>query len=166
MKLFFAKPEWTPKDVGYLPNQFKTDEKGNRLPHVTPMKKSFGVYMLINSLLSLVMFVSMFAMVEDPKRVLFRDLIDNKHLLVLVLVILFSVLTHGLVLDNKRGSKLIDTLRLACIAVALPFVYSGMVGPWFNPAVWIYCAVMVVWLWLGRENHVLQSGYVKTQAVG
>ncbi|MFT5723002.1 MAG: alkylglycerol monooxygenase [Bacteroidia bacterium] len=167
IKIFFTKPDWTPADVGYLPSQFKTDEKGNRLPHSRPMSKQFGFYLLINTLLTLVLFVSMFAIVEDPKRTLFRDLIDNKHLLVLVLTILFSVFVHGRLLDNKRASKILDTARLVILAVAIPFIYSGTnVTAWIGPVIWAYSAVMIVWLWMSDKTHLSQPlGKLKAQGV-
>ncbi len=159
IKLFFAKPVWTPDDVGYLPNQFEVDENGNRLLHVRPITKSFGLYMLLNNLLTLVFFVSLFGIVEDPKKTVFSDLIENKHLLVLVLTILFSVLAHGRLLDNMKGAKILDTVRLLVIAVGIPFAYSNTaVSAWIGPAIWAFTAVMILWLWINPKTHLATPG--------
>ena len=167
IKLFFAKPEWTPEDVGYLPPQFKTDEEGNRLTHSTPISKPFGLYLLINTLITLALFISLFVIIDDPKRSLFKDLIENKQLLVLVLTILFSVFVHGRLLDNKTGGKILDTFRLIILAVALPFIFSGTeITTWIKPVAWSFSAIMVVWLWLSNKTHLTQQlGKLKTQGV-
>lgn len=167
IKLFFAKPEWTPEDVGYLPPQFKTDEEGNRLTHSTPISKPFGLYLLINILITLALFISLFVIIDDPKRSLFKDLIENKQLLVLVLTILFSVFVHGRLLDNKTGGKILDTFRLIILAVALPFIFSGTeITTWIKPVAWSFSAIMVVWLWLSNKTHLTQQlGKLKTQGV-
>lgn len=167
IKLFFAKPEWTPSDVGYLPNQYKTDENGNRLPHVTPISTSFGLYMLINNIVTLSFFISLFAIVEDQKEILFDDLINNSRLMVLVLTIFFSVLAHGRMLDNKKGAKMLDTIRLLILAVAIPYVFNNTgVAAWIGPAIWTYTAGMLVWLWLNSKTHLSQTiGKLKTQGV-
>jgi alkylglycerol monooxygenase len=167
IKLFFSKPQWTPSDVGYLPDKFKTDEEGNRLPHARPISKQFGFYLLINTLFTLVLFVSLFAIVEDPKRTLFSDLVNNKRLLVLVLTILFSVFIHGRLLDNKPAGKVLDTIRLILLAIAIPFIYGATnAGAWIGPAIWVYVGVMVVWLWLNSKTHLSRPlGKLKTQGV-
>jgi len=167
IKLFFAKPEWTPEDVGYLPPQFKTDEERNRLTHSTPISKPFGLYLLINTLITLALFISLFVIIDDPKRSLFKDLIENKQLLVLVLTILFSVFVHGRLLDNKTGGKILDTFRLIILAVALPFIFSGTeITTWIKPGSWSFSAIMVVWLWLSNKTHLTQQlGKLKTQGV-
>lgn len=166
IKLFFAKPEWTPSDVGYLPNHFKTDEQGNRLPHETPVAKPFGAYLLLNNLVTLAMFVSLFALVENPKAVKFADIWENKQLLVLVVTILYSVLAHGRLLDGKKGAKVLDTIRLAMLAIGIPFVYGGLaVSNWIGPVTWTFCIAMLVWLWTNKETHLARSRYVKTQTV-
>ncbi len=165
IKLFFAKPEWTPRDVGYLPDQYKKDEQGNRLVHAVPMSRPFGIYMLVNNLLTLAFFISMFGLIDNPKEAQFSDLWYNKHLMVLVGTILLSVLVQGRFMDQKAGSKILDSIRLIVIAAGIPFVYSEMAGNWFEPAVWIYCGVMMVWLWFNKETHLPRSGYVKPQAV-
>lgn len=166
VKLFFAKPEWTPSDVGYLPNQFKTDEKGNRLPHETPVSKPFGTYLLLNNLVTLAMFVSLFALVENPKEVRFSDIWENKQLLLLVVTILYSVLAHGRLLDGKKGGKVLDTIRLGMLAVGIPFIYGGLADSnWIGPVTWTFCIAMLVWLWTNKETHLARSRYVKTQTV-
>jgi sterol desaturase/sphingolipid hydroxylase (fatty acid hydroxylase superfamily) len=168
VKLFFAKPQWTPTDVGYLPNQFKTDDKGNRLPKETPVTKGFGFYMLINNLVTLMFFVSMFMIVTEPKKVaLFRDIMENRHLMVLVITILFSVFAHGRLLDNKPGGKIIDTIRLLLVAVTIPYVYSNMpaAADWIAPVTWIYSAGMLAWLWLSKKTHTAPSWQLKAKAV-
>jgi len=167
VKLFFAKPVWTPSDVGYLPNKYETDEQGNRLPHKTPVTKSFGFYLLLNSLLTLAFFVSMFAIIDEPKRVVLRDLWENKQLLVLVITILLSVFAHGRLLDNRKGSKILDSLRLIVVAIAIPFVYSttGVAG-WIGPAIWVFTAGMMIWLWSNTKTHLPRfNSKLKTQGI-
>ena len=125
------------------------------------------MYLLINTLMTLALFISLFAIIDDPKRSLFKDLIENKQLLVLVLTILFSVFVHGRLLDNKTGGKILDTLRLILLAVALPFIFTGTeIIAWVQPAAWAFSAIMVVWLWLSNKTHLNQAlGKLKAQGV-
>ena len=167
VKLFFAKPEWTPSDVGYLPPQYKTDEQGNRLPHQRPISKPFGFYLLANNLVTLAFFVSMFAILDKPKETVISDLWENPHLLVLVITILVSVFVHGRVLDNKPGAKVMDTIRLVLWAVAIPFIYGNTgVSEWIQPATYGFVLIMLVWLWGLKKMHLpTRASQLKAQGV-
>ncbi|MCB9262848.1 MAG: sterol desaturase family protein [Flavobacteriales bacterium] len=151
VKIFFAKPQWTPADVGYLPNQYKTDKNGNRLQHQTPMSKEFGAYMLINNIFTLGLFVAMFALVPDYKDISTSLLFANRELMILVGVIFFSVWTHGRFLDNKAGSRILDSIRLILVAVFIPLVFESVAFEGFNLVVWAFSAAMLAWLWLGNK---------------
>ena len=167
VKIFFAKPEWTPSDVGYLPPQYKTDEQGNRLPHQRPISKPFGFYLLANNLVTLAFFVSMFAILDKPKETVISDLWENPHLLVLVITILVSVFVHGRVLDNKPGAKVMDTIRLVLWAVAIPFIYGNTgVSEWIQTATYGFVLIMLVWLWGLKKMHLpTRASQLKAQGV-
>ena len=108
----------------------------------------------------------MFVIVDDTKRTLFRDLYENKQLLVLVLTILFSVFVHGRLLDNKPAGKILDSIRLLVLALAVPFVYGTIAGAWIGPVSWGYAAIMILWHWLNPKTHLSGSlGNLKTQGV-
>jgi len=109
----------------------------------------------------------MFAIIDEPKRVVLRDLWENKKLLVLVITILLSVFAHGRLLDNRKGSKILDSLRLIVVAIAIPFVYSttGVAG-WIGPAIWVFTAGMMIWLWSNTKTHLPRlNSKLKTQGI-
>ena len=147
IKLFFSLPSWTPEDVGFTENHFKTDESGNRLPHERKIKPEFGIYMLINNLFTLGLFIWLIALggaVEDKSLINF---IKNPQLRGLSGVILFAVFAHGRMLDNRSLAPFFDGLRLLLIATGLSWLFNGTeYAYWLLPVVWVFNSIMFFWL--------------------
>lgn len=147
IKLFLSKPEWTPEDVGYLPNRYYTDDKGERLPHEREVTPEFGVYMLINNLFTLGLFIWLVALGGDAKLRTWDMMINDRHILGLTGIILFSIFAHGRMLDNFIGSRIIDGLRLIAIAIGITWLFNDVsYASWLIPSLWTYTAVMLAWL--------------------
>ncbi|MBI1305136.1 MAG: hypothetical protein GC181_00825 [Bacteroidetes bacterium] len=147
IKLFFSKPGWTPEDAGYLPNRYYTDEKGNRLPHERVIKPEFGVYMLINNLFTLGLFIWLVALGGSESSRTWEMFRDNPQILGLTGIILFSIFAHGRMLDSQVAANIIDGIRLILIAIGIHWFFGNTeYASWLIPSVWIYTAIMIGWL--------------------
>lgn len=160
--VFFKGPEFTPEDVEHLPNEYKTNEKGERITY----RQLFDVEKSIYSFLSVVTTFSFFFLltriivpkpegevaiadalnyVNEAYNFLFQD-----YVLILIGLILFSVFSHGYFMDQKKGSGVIESLRLVAITVIIPFVFSKMANVSPNLSFAIIGLTIVMGLWLIR----------------
>ncbi len=160
IRLFISRPSWTPEEVGFSPNHFQTDEKGNRLRHKREIRPALGIYMLINNLFTLGLFIWLISLggaIEDKSLLGF---LQNPQLTGLAGVILFSVFAHGRMLDNKNLAPFIDGLRLLIVASAISYLFASTdYASILLPMIWVFISIMFVWLirlslkgYLGSES--------------
>jgi len=148
INVFLKGPAWTPEDVNHLPNQFKTDINGERVPHKISIKKETQVYIVLSVLITAVSFIGLlFIKSQLAKEVGLYELITNKNIVSLVGIILISVLAHSAIIEDKRFWPIIDFVRLVSIFSLTIFGFSNTeISFWLIPAIAIYCLVMLLWL--------------------
>ena len=84
-------------------------------------------------------------------------LVKRLSLFVVIGLILFSILSHGYFMDQKRGSGVLDSIRLIATALIVPFVFSNMenVSPYLTTGIIAATAIMALWLirlkWYDRK---------------
>lgn len=160
IQVFVKGPEFTPADVEHLPSEFKTNEKGERMTY----KQLFGIEKSLYTFLSVVTTFGFFFLltkiiipkpegevameealnyVNEAYNFLFQD-----YILILIGLILFSVFTHGFFMDQKKGSGILDSIRLIGIALIIPYVFSSMgtVPSYFSTSIIVMTALMALWL--------------------
>ncbi|MDG2370844.1 MAG: sterol desaturase family protein, partial [Flavobacteriales bacterium] len=148
INVFIKGPEWTPTDADHLPNQFKTDVNGDRIPHKIPINNEKRAYLLFNILITACSFVSLlyFKSVLGKDISLF-ELISNKSVISLVGIILISVFAHSRIIEDKKFAILIDGIRLGSVISLTIFGFSSFaISNWLIPLVTIYSALMFLWL--------------------
>lgn len=149
IKVFTKGPKWTPSDVDHLPNEFKTDLKGNRIPHKIPVKqKEKRAYILLNVLLTAVSFLALLYIKSSlGKEVKLLSLLLNHQILALSGIILISIFAHSRIIENKKFPILTDGLRLLSIVVLTIFGFGNLPeSNWIILIVSSYCSVMFLWL--------------------
>lgn len=170
ISVFVKGPEFTPKDVEHLPPEYKTDKKGNRIHY----RQLFGIeksaYILVNVLGTFSLFFLLTRLIvpkpegevemavaeaymKEAYNFLFQD-----YVLALIGLILFSILVHGYFMDRKKGSGILDAIRLLATGLILPFVFSNIENISLNITYFtiVFISIMFVWLikikWKERKN--------------
>ncbi len=143
IKLFFAKPEWTPKEVGFLPSQFRTNESGERIMHQGKVQTSFGIYLIASCVITLALFVSLVYFVGDQKTVSYAQLFANYHFMLVVVLVLYSIFSIGRLLDNKKDARIYDGIRLVLLVICVPLIFNASA---YSFMVSFLAAGMLIWL--------------------
>jgi hypothetical protein len=148
INVFTKGPAWTPTDVDHLPNQFKTDHKGNRVPHKIAINNEKRAYILFNILITACSFIALLYLKSKlGKNIGLDDLITNKSIVSLVGIIIISVFAHSRIIENKKFAILTDGIRLgAIISLTIYGFDNSIISSWLIPLVFIYCFIMFLWL--------------------
>lgn len=146
--VFIKGPEWTPNDVEHLPNQFKTDYNGDRIPHKIPVNNEKRAYLLFNILITASSFVALLYFKSIlGKEITFIELISNKSVISLAGIILISVFAHSRIIEDKKFAILTDGIRLGSIISLTIFGFSSFsISYWLIPLVTVYSSLMFLWL--------------------
>ena len=148
INVFIKGPEWTPNDVEHLPNQFKTDAKGERIPHKIPINNEKRAYLLFNILITASSFVALLYFKSKlGKDIPLIELITNKSVISLAGIILISVFAHSRIIEDKKFAILTDGIRLGSIISLTIFGFSSFsISYWLIPLVTVYSSLMFLWL--------------------
>ncbi len=148
IKTFVKGPEYTPEDVPHLPDNYKTDANGNRLPHRIPINNENTAYILLSVLITAIAFVSLLALKSKlGSEVTLSELATNKQVISIVLIILFSVFAHARFIENKSFLLLTEGTRLILIISLTIFGFlDSPIAFWLIPLVASYCVIMFAWL--------------------
>lgn len=159
VKVFLKGPAWTPDDVEHLPSDFKTDENGNRLHHKIIVSKETGIYILINSLFTFLIFIALLKGIGNKDTTII-DLFKNPLVMSIVGVILISLFAHGKMFNLSKQSITIDAFRLIVISVCV-LVLSNQFefNFWLTPLILGVCGIMFIWLMkigfqMGKSNKI------------
>ena len=154
IKVFTKGPAWTPDDVPHLPNEYKVDEKGDRIPHKIPVSFELGAYVLINVLITFSAFVALIfvykPIIPETLSELFvtmSELSSSPQILSLVGVILISIFAHARMVEQTKASVYIDGFRLIALST---FVFVGFntmpYSTWLIPGCLGLSGLMFLWL--------------------
>lgn len=150
IKVFTKGPAWTPEDVPHLPNEYKVDEKGNRIHHRMPVGFELGAYILVNVAITFVAFVALMVVYKPYKAGEYfpvEELFTNHQIIALVGVILLSIFAHARMVEQTRSSVYIDGFRLISVCGLTLFAFQSMpFSDWLIPSVLGVCGVMFIWL--------------------
>lgn len=148
IKVFTKGPKWTPKDVDHLPNDFKEDENGNRIPHKIPINNEKRAFILLNVLITACSFIGLlFIKSKMGGDASFKVLISNRHILSLATIIIISVFAHSRLIEQKKFTLLSESLRLLSVVWLTIYGFtSTAISPWLIPLVTCYCLLMFLWL--------------------
>lgn len=149
IKVFTKGPAWTPEDVPHLPNEYRVDEKGARLPHKIPISFELGAYILFNVAITFSAFAALILLYK-PKpetQIAPGELLANPQILALVGIVLFSIFAHAQMIEQTKSAVYIDGLRLIAAASLTTVAFHAMpYSSWLLPTVWGACALMFLWL--------------------
>ncbi len=153
--LFFARPEWTPKDVGFTPPVYETDPDGNRIIRQQKVNQLTGLYLIFNSAITLGLFVLLISKIGDPKQFNLNHFVSNFSNIGLIALIVFSAFSLGRFTDKKWDSQILESLRLIALPFLVGFIFFRSIGIWLPAAVAIYSVVMLLWLW--KKEKVIKT---------
>ena len=154
IKVFTKGPAWTPDDVPHLPNEYKVDEKGDRIPHKIPVSFELGAYVLINVLITFSAFVALIfvykPIIPETLSELFvtmSELSSSPQILSLVGVILISIFAHARMVEQTKASVYIDGFRLIALGTLIFVAFNTMpYSTWLMPTTLGFCGFMLLWL--------------------
>ena len=154
IKVFTKGPAWTPDDVPHLPNEYKVDEKGERIHHKIPVSFELGAYVLINVLITFSAFVALLIvykpLIPETLSELFvtmSELSSNPQILSLVGIILISIFAHARMVEQTKASVYIDGFRLVAVSTLIFVAFNTMpYSTWLIPGSLGFCGLMFLWL--------------------
>lgn len=149
IKVFTKGPAWTPEDVPHLPNEYKVDEKGQRIHHRIPVSFELGAYVLINVALTFSAFAALIV-IYKPKPdtpISIGELLTNPQILSLVGIVLISIFAHAKMIEQTKSAVYIDGFRLVTVALlTLATFHSMPFASWLLPTALGLCGFMFLWL--------------------
>lgn len=169
IKLFLKGPEYTPESVKHLPPEYKTDILGRRIHYRRLLEIGQSAYILINVLITVALFI-LLNWINLPKPegevnllIAYKYMMDAYEVLIrnyslaLIGLILFSVFSYGYFMDEKKGYKILEILRLIANMLIVPFVFSKVgISSSLSLVVIAISFVMLIWLLLlkGKRSFV------------
>ncbi len=165
-KVFLKGPEFTPEDTPHLPPVYKSDKKGERIQYRNLFSIEKSAYVLMSVLTSFGLFFWLTRIIVpkpggggavsvETARLFLENayqFIFQPHILLLIGLILFSILAEGIFMDGKKGSGLIEAIRLVAMAIILPFIFSQIGYPAYLTKVVIAVSV-VMFAWMLRIKY-------------
>jgi|GEM_PF-96460 len=163
INIFIKGPDYTPEDTPHLPPVYKTDEKGERIQYRNLMSVEKSIYTFLSVLTSFVLFFLLSRIIiEKPEgSVSIEDAyaflenayayIFQPHILLLVALILYSVFAQGMFMDNKKGSGLLEAIRLIATMIIVPVVVNqtdklDRIASTLSSGIIAFSAVMLIWM--------------------
>lgn len=147
IKVFTKGPAWTPDDVPHLPNEYKTDEKGNRLHHKINVKPELAIYVLINMAFLLTIFVGLFKGIGKAEDATLISLLENPYVIGIISVVFVSLFSIGKLIEQVKSVVFIEVFRLLFICTITLTIFNDLeISHWLTPSVLGYCGVMLLWL--------------------
>jgi sterol desaturase/sphingolipid hydroxylase (fatty acid hydroxylase superfamily) len=131
IRVFFAHPRWLPEGLQYEAPEYEVDEEGQRVKFKPVLPLPIGIYVLVNSVTTAFLFVYMIS---------FRESLAPFQIGLITGVILLSILTHGRVLEQKRGYIPLEFFRHLALLAVLPVVAQGFP---YLPALGV--VVLAIW---------------------
>lgn len=113
IKVFFMPPAWNPDDVMPKAIEYELDENGNRKKYRPDVPWRLQVYLIANSLITLVLFVIMLINKDFP-------LVTKIQLMSLIVI---SVVSFGPLLERKKWGVWFDYLKLALLTINIPILF-------------------------------------------
>ena len=114
IKLFFKKPDWTPKDKPLPPVMAEYDERGRRKKYILELPSKLTVYLIIQTVI--VMATFMYLLIN-------KETLDTISIYLIVGFILMSVLAFGMLMERKRFRILIEAVRLLGFLLMVTYLF-------------------------------------------
>lgn len=148
IRVFIKAPKWIPEGSDQLTNNFKVDNKGNRLRDKISIHFERRAYIMLNILITTFCFINLLLLkAKLGNDVTVQDLIVNKQLIALVGIILVSIFAHSRIIEQAKYATLVDAFRLMIIVGFTVFGFSSLaISFWLIPAVFICSGLMLTWL--------------------
>ncbi|MGH1436485.1 MAG: sterol desaturase family protein [Lewinella sp.] len=150
IKVFTKGPAWTPDDVPHLPNEYKTDDNGNRIHHHIPISFELGAYILLNVAITFSAFAALMVVFKPYKPGEYfpiEELFSNHQILALVGIVLLSVFAHARMMEQTKFAIYIDAFRLIVLITLTFFAFKEFpFANWLIPTASVVCGVMLLWL--------------------
>ncbi len=146
-KLFFGKPTWTPEDSPFIPPEFSKDEKGERKQFRFIIKPELAAYVLLTVMSTFAAFLTVILIKANMQDYNLKDLIFNKEIVVLVIVVLFSLFAHTRMMENPQKGFWLELFRIALLSVSFMFLYKDAeFAQWLFPAILAFSLGVIIWL--------------------
>ncbi|MEZ4826735.1 MAG: sterol desaturase family protein [Bacteroidia bacterium] len=140
IRVFLMPPVWAPEDDPLPKVKYETDENGKRKKYSLDLPFRLQLYIFINILLTLGLFVYM--MIE-------RSELSQMALGQIAAIVAVSVLSYGFLMERKRWALYVELGRLLFVLVNVPVLFFGMDYAWL-PNVFFTLAIVIFGFWLLR----------------
>ena len=161
--VFFRGPRWTPEDVEHLDPVFQSDDDGNRLPQDFKLPVINKWYTFFSAVITTVCFISLMLYKNSlGNDITLLEIITNKHIILLLIMILMSIFVHSRIMENKRNAFVFELLRLLLIPLIILFGFKETAFYlWINPLAFLYCGALFIWAFKvflkSNNNHLFKK---------
>lgn len=147
LKIFFAKPTWTPEDSPYLDPVFSTDEKGERKQFRFIVKPELGAYLLLSVMTTFVAFLIVVVneIAKDIDQI--SAIVSNPHNLLFAAFVLFSIQVHTRMMRNPKSGFWLELVRIVGLGLLLVnFFKDAEQANVINSVIVAVSIAMIIWL--------------------
>lgn len=147
IKVFIKGPRWTPDDVDHLEPVFSTNNNGERLYQEFKLSLESKWYTFFSTIITIVCFVSLMGYKSSfGDDISIINLISNHHIVILLLIILFSIYVHTRTIESKKNAFLLELIRLVFIPICIFFGFKDVEYVLILSSLsFCYSAFLIVW---------------------
>ena len=154
--VFLSTPAWNPKDATPTAPEFHVDENGERLKYKSKAPFRLQLYVFGSVIMTFIGFVSIMLLKKAFESPSVADLITDPRIIMLTVLVAFSVLAHGFLMERKAWAQKVEWGRLALWAAFLPVIAWNLPLNWvFIPVGYVVIAVFTVWF--ARLRNVFEA---------
>ena len=152
--VFLKGPKWTPADVEHLEPVFKSDQNGDRIHQEFQLPVKNMWYTFFSSLITLSCFISLMIYKSSlGEEINIIELITNHHILILLFMILISIYSHSIMLENKGHSFVLELVRLLIIPFAVLIGFRDVSNYYLITITsFLYCSGLIIWSFAVFKN--------------
>jgi len=147
VRIFLKPPSWNPEGVTVTPIEYKVDAEGKRQHYILDMPARLQIYILVNVLLTLGVFLALVAYKNQMVDPTVMRLLADPKVLILGTYLGLAAFAFGLLMERRPRGLVFEYIRLAFTAVVLPVLLWNL--PWSGlliTAALLFNGFMAFWM--------------------
>jgi len=145
--VFLKPPTWNPDGATPPQAEFEVDESGKRKKYRKVIPQALTSYILVNTGIIVAAFISLLLIKKGMGQPSFAEILTFPATMPLTLVLILSIWSLGLLMDQKLSAFRFELFRLAALAVLFPFILFHYPGFMISiPLTLVFLGTMVFWV--------------------
>jgi len=165
LRVFIAPPTYNPEGASLAPNEYKTDEQGNRLKYRNDSPFRLQLYAFGAVLMTMAAFLYIMVLKNTFESPTVSTLLSDPRMILLAILIATSIFAHGVIMERKAWALRVEWLRLIMWGIFLPIITWSTPFNWLVlPLSLLVVGIFSVWLMRLRDQFRPESETVSPQS--